>query len=890
MTPLGCLSRCCADRIGAFADQHAPLPRAPPLPQAMLGVSSGTPAMQVRVEWDAVAGRSVCAPQTRVARRARISAAQCVRSKQHDCSPPRCHRDAPLHGSTPWRHPCMQRTRACTSLPAAGARRSPTPRTPPLPRPQASLGTGAAASSANSGSSSSVPFVTTYGFTTTHGFSLPGRQQPGEQGGGLEAPEQQQQLEQRQPGKDEACGDSQGLPAREADSVRSCSSISTTTSTAAAAGAALALRVPSTSDNTLGWRGMLEASKAAVGSGVLGAITSAEAGRAARVDLVCTAHATPGVRRLVKSVVRGLKACQDPQRMSEGMGGSYACMNEAGRRVAIFKPCDEEPLAPNNPKGYVGRTLGDAGWKPTVRVGEAALREVAAYLLDHGGFSKVPHTTLVRAAHPNFHYASTQHLLAGGCDGEGGGGGEGGLPPKLGSLQEFVSHISDTSELGSGRLARRDVHRIGILDIRLFNTDRHAGNILVCNPAPEGAATPDGATDAARRAPSRAASRLFGGPGLPPAPGAAPYDLVPIDHGFCLPEALEPPYFEWLHWPQAMLPFEQAELDYIAALDAAADVGLLRSELPALRPQCLRVLQVGTVFLQRCAAAGLSLAAMGHLMSRPLDALEDDDSNPSELERACVAARQAVETAALLGPGAPSLDGSVAGLTLQEGDEEGEDDAAEPPGGDAASDEPDGGAPGGRGAAGGGGGGERGPAGAGAAGGGGLVALMFDLEPEGDGSTSGSSDPPRSGSSDLAAPASPFSQVSIDSLGSGNGGGGGGGGGMSVGLGAPPALGGGLGVARSVYASGGFMWRPPPKAGLRTQSPRRALGARAAYPPPVVAAPPRSTSEVLSGLGEEQWAAFMGHLAAIIDDHLRSGAWRQAGAAPTSVAMSCPRF
>jgi hypothetical protein len=67
---------------------------------------------------------------------------------------------------------------------------------------------------------------------------------------------------------------------------------------------------------------------------------------------------------------------------------------------------------------------------------------------------------------------------------------------------------------------------------------------------------------------------------------------VPIDHGFCLPEALEPPFFEWLHWPQAMLPFEQAELDYIASLDAAADVQLLRSELPMLRPQCLRVLQV----------------------------------------------------------------------------------------------------------------------------------------------------------------------------------------------------------------------------------------------------------------------------------------------------------
>jgi hypothetical protein len=63
-------------------------------------------------------------------------------------------------------------------------------------------------------------------------------------------------------------------------------------------------------------------------------------------------------------------------------------------------------------------------------------------------------------------------------------------------------------------------------------------------------------------------------------------------------------------------------------------------ELPNLRPECLRVLEVSTNFLQRCAAAGLSLADIGALASRPLDALDGDDSNPSELEKACVAARQ----------------------------------------------------------------------------------------------------------------------------------------------------------------------------------------------------------------------------------------------------------
>lgn len=84
-----------------------------------------------------------------------------------------------------------------------------------------------------------------------------------------------------------------------------------------------------------------------------------------------------------------LQARQDPEAAREGMGGTYFFTNEAGRKVAIFKPCDEEPLAPANPKGYVGRNLGDPGWKSTVRVGEAAMREVAAYLLDHDHYARV---------------------------------------------------------------------------------------------------------------------------------------------------------------------------------------------------------------------------------------------------------------------------------------------------------------------------------------------------------------------------------------------------------------------------------------------------------------------------------------------------------------------
>ena len=49
-------------------------------------------------------------------------------------------------------------------------------------------------------------------------------------------------------------------------------------------------------------------------------------------------------------------------------------------------------------QGFVGRSLGDPGLKPSVRVGEAAMREVAAFLLDHEHFASVPHTVMVKVS------------------------------------------------------------------------------------------------------------------------------------------------------------------------------------------------------------------------------------------------------------------------------------------------------------------------------------------------------------------------------------------------------------------------------------------------------------------------------------------------------------
>lgn len=85
---------------------------------------------------------------------------------------------------------------------------------------------------------------------------------------------------------------------------------------------------------------------------------------------------------------------------------------------------------------------------------------------------------------------------------------------KIASFQQFIPHDFDASDHGTSNFPVAAVHRIGILDIRILNTDRHAGNLLVRELNAVG---------------------RFG-----------EVEIVPIDHGLCLPESLEGPYFEWI--------------------------------------------------------------------------------------------------------------------------------------------------------------------------------------------------------------------------------------------------------------------------------------------------------------------------------------------------------
>ena len=302
------------------------------------------------------------------------------------------------------------------------------------------------------------------------------------------------------------------------------------------------------------------------------------------------------INELVKDIVTAVKHGVDPIPVHSGLGGAYYFRNKKGESVAIVKPTDEEPFAPNNPKGFIGKALGQPGLKRSVRVGETGFREVAAYLLDRDHFANVPATVLVKITHSVFNVN----------DGVNGNKLHNRKKvSKIASLQQFIPHDFDAGDHGTSSFPVAAVHRIGILDVRIFNTDRHAGNLLV-----------------------RKLDRVgtFG-----------QVELIPIDHGLCLPESLEDPYFEWIHWPQASIPFSEDELEYINNLDPARDSEMLRMELPMIREACLRVLVLCTIFLKEAAIFGLCLAEIGEMMSREFRCNYEE---PSELEVVCLEARR----------------------------------------------------------------------------------------------------------------------------------------------------------------------------------------------------------------------------------------------------------
>lgn len=207
------------------------------------------------------------------------------------------------------------------------------------------------------------------------------------------------------------------------------------------------------------------------------------------------------IKDMILDTFVGLHSGKHPIRSSEGTGGTYFMPDATGQKiVSVFKPVDEEPMAVNNPRGLPLSVDGE-GLKRGTRVGQGALREVAAYILDHPknghrsyeykekGFSGVPPTFMVRCLHKGFNHKNEVVF-------------------KMGSLQKFMENVGSCEDMGPKSFPVDEVHKISVLDLRLANADRHAGNILI------GKDTENGHTL-----------------------------LIPIDHGYCLPESVSNFFF-----------------------------------------------------------------------------------------------------------------------------------------------------------------------------------------------------------------------------------------------------------------------------------------------------------------------------------------------------------
>lgn len=280
------------------------------------------------------------------------------------------------------------------------------------------------------------------------------------------------------------------------------------------------------------------------------------------------------LKELIESTIQGLERGNEPIRSSEGSGGAYLMQDFSGLEyVSVFKPIDEEPMAVNNPRG-LPLSLDGQGMKKGTHVGEGALREVAAYILDHPavhnsekGFAGVPPTVMVKCMHREFNYPEGYEYTNKNF--------------KIGSLQMFMKNIGSCEDMGPRAFPVDEVHKISVLDIRLANADRHAGNILISRDGEDG--------------------RIV---------------LIPIDHGYCLPENFEDCTFEWLYWPQAQQPYSPETMDYIKSLDVEQDIQLLKFHGWDLPFECARTLRISTMLLKKGVERGLTPFSIGSMMCR----------------------------------------------------------------------------------------------------------------------------------------------------------------------------------------------------------------------------------------------------------------------------------
>jgi len=191
-----------------------------------------------------------------------------------------------------------------------------------------------------------------------------------------------------------------------------------------------------------------------------------------------------------------------PQRISQGSSGSYFVFDSSGqKRIAVFKPKDEEPYGRLNPKWtkWMHKLCCPCCFGRSCLVpNQGYLSEASAYLVDRKlNLGIVPKTRVVKLFSKTFNYstidrakARTKRNVSERFPKVGKHFNRIGLPPKVGSFQLFVENYEDASiwlrrfeEFPPEPEIKLDFQyqfeRLVILDYIIRNTDRGNDNWLI---------------------------------------------------------------------------------------------------------------------------------------------------------------------------------------------------------------------------------------------------------------------------------------------------------------------------------------------------------------------------------------------------------------------------
>jgi len=223
---------------------------------------------------------------------------------------------------------------------------------------------------------------------------------------------------------------------------------------------------------------------------------------AADADIILTKGSRRGPRRSAIGTTGYELVLAD-----DGEGGTYFIQRSQDCSIiAVFKPVAEEIGCIDNPRGN-NRGCRVDGFVP----GTGAVREVAAYTLDADHAAHVPITIMRNIA------------------GKGSG-----------SFQQFIPGLQQSWNMTSevrDKVSLADIQYLAMFDIRVFNTDRHGGNILV-----------------------------------DPLSGA----LTAIDHSYILPRQFVDPEWEWLSWPESRRPILPQVREYYLTRNDERDADAVR--------------------------------------------------------------------------------------------------------------------------------------------------------------------------------------------------------------------------------------------------------------------------------------------------------------------------